>query len=425
MTETSGGSDVSRTETVARKEGDHYRLYGTKFYTSATTSQMAIALARIEDASGNTIAGSRGLSTFYLEVHDEAGQLNNMSIRRLKDKMGSKALPTAEITLEGTTAQLVGEPGAGVRQISSLFNMTRIQNGIAAVSSMRRMVAFVRDYAERREAFGRRLIDLPLYAQGVAQMETEVQGGLQLVFYLVSLLGKEESGKIAADEQAILRILMPLAKLYTAKQGIDVAAEGIEAIGAAAYMEDTGLPRLYREAVALAIWEGATNVCCLDAMRAIVREGALEPFLADVARRGEAIQLEDLVEERSAVLAGVGLCRSYIEKALGAGPETGEAAAREIAFGLTNLAIAALLLEHAQWASRNENANSHRCTAAARRWCRKPLYPQIVVDDRQRDETALLARSGEGVASIQSANERVNIEPPRIRSQPTEQREVG
>ncbi len=396
MTEASGGSDLSRSETIARKNGDFYSLHGTKYYTSATTSQMAIALARIEDASGNTVAGSRGLSTFFLETGINTDRVNNMTIRRLKDKMGSRALPSGEITLEGSVAQLIGEPGAGVRQISSLFNVTRVLNSLAAVSDTRRMVALVRDYAQRREAFGSRLIELPLYAQVLAQMEAEVLGSLQLVFYLGSLLGKQEDGQASDEETAILRILMPLAKLYTARQATETAAEGIEAMGAAMYMEDTGLPRIYRDALAYVIWEGATNVLCLDTLRAIVRERALEPFLASVTRRCERIRVEALAAERQALLAAVGESRSYIESVVAGGRESSEAAGREIAFALTRIAVASLLMEHTQWACEREGghpASAQRWLAATRRWCRKPIVPRLRTDDQQRAEAALLARA--------------------------------
>jgi putative acyl-CoA dehydrogenase len=395
MTETTGGSDLSRLETVARKDGDNYRLYGNKYYCSAATSQMAIALARIEDASGNTVQGSRGLSTFYLETGINTDQINNMSIGRLKDKMGSRALPSAEITLEGTAAKLVGKEGAGVRQIATLFNLTRVQNGLAAVSDMRRMISFVRDYGTRREAFGERLVDLPLFAEVLAQMETEVLGSLQFVFYLGSLLGKEESGEASAQDTAIVRILMPLAKLYTAKQATALATEGIEAMGAATYMEDTALPRLYRDALAYSIWEGTTNVLCLDTLRAIVREGALEPFLATVTQRTEATTMDTLTTERNIVLAGIKESQTYIEMALGAGQQRAEASGREIAFALTHLATASLLLEHAQWAFERGTkgaANVPRSIAAARRWCHKPMSPQVVADERQLKEAALLAK---------------------------------
>src|SRR5690606_4112745 len=120
MTERTGGSDVSGTSTIAKKEGDQYKLYGVKWFTSATTSQMAMTLARIE--------GDEKLSLFYLELRDKSGELQNIQINRLKDKLGTKALPTAELTLSGTPATLVGEAGKGIKTISTLFNITRLYN---------------------------------------------------------------------------------------------------------------------------------------------------------------------------------------------------------------------------------------------------------------------------------------------------------
>ena len=141
MTERAGGSDVGRSETVARDtDADGlptHRLFGTKWFTSATTSQMAMTLARIEDADGAVQEGSRGLSLFYVETHGADGNLADIEILRLKDKLGTKALPTAELQLRGTPATLVGEPGRGVPTITRLINVTRLYNTVCAVSFLR------------------------------------------------------------------------------------------------------------------------------------------------------------------------------------------------------------------------------------------------------------------------------------------------
>lgn len=153
MTERTGGSDVSGTSTIAKPSGAVFRLSGVKWFTSATTSQIAMTLARIEGAP----EGSKGLSLFYLELRDSTGKLNGIRINRLKDKLGTHALPTAELTLENTAALLVGKPGEGVKKISSLFNITRIYNACCAVGYMRRALALARDYATKRVAFGHTL----------------------------------------------------------------------------------------------------------------------------------------------------------------------------------------------------------------------------------------------------------------------------
>ena len=162
-----------RTGTVARAEsglprGATHRLHGTKWFTSATNSEMAMTLARVEDANGETRDGSRGLSLFYVETRDEAGALADIEVLRLKDKLGTRALPTAELELRGTPATLVGEPGRGVPTIATLINVTRLYNTICAVSNMRRGLALARDYAHRRHVFGRPLAEQPLHLETLA-----------------------------------------------------------------------------------------------------------------------------------------------------------------------------------------------------------------------------------------------------------------
>jgi putative acyl-CoA dehydrogenase len=256
MTERSGGSDVSGTSTVARRAGGEFRLHGVKWFSSATTAEIALALARSEGAP----EGNRGLTLFLLELRDEAGELRGIRVERLKDKLGTRALPTAELTLDGTPARLVGDAGQGVRKIAPLLNVTRLYNAVCAVASMRRAVALATDYARRRVAFGKRLIDHPLHRETLAELAAEHQLALQLVLRTAELLGREETGEASPGERALLRLLTPLSKLLTGKQAVASASEVLESFGGAGYVEDTGLPRLLRDAQVLAIWEGTTNV---------------------------------------------------------------------------------------------------------------------------------------------------------------------
>src|SRR5262249_1288638 len=137
MTERSGGSDVGGTETQARPDGDgRFRLYGAKWFTSAVTSEMALTLARPEGA----LPGSAGLSLFYVETRDAEGRLQGIRVDRLKDKLGTRALPTAELTLQGALARPVGELGSGVRKIAPLLNLTRLHNAVNACGTMARLL---------------------------------------------------------------------------------------------------------------------------------------------------------------------------------------------------------------------------------------------------------------------------------------------
>jgi alkylation response protein AidB-like acyl-CoA dehydrogenase len=367
MTERTGGSDVSGTTTVARRDGSGlFRLTGSKWFTSATTSQMAITLARIEGAP----EGGRGLSVFMVELRDERGALQGIRVNRLKDKLGTRALPTAELTLDGTPARLVGGEGDGVRKVASMLNVTRLYNAVAAVAGMRRAIALARDYADRRRAFGKRLIEQPLHAETLAELEARFRASFHLTFQVVELLGREECGQASEAELAVLRLLTPVAKLYTAKQAVIVASEALEAFGGAGYIEDTGLPRLLRDAQVLPIWEGTTNVLSLDVLRAIGRSDALVPWLADVRARLDDVVAPALVD----AVARVRQAAERIERfAAGAvDEEVRQASARRLAFAIARTAAAARLIEHAAWSAANAHAEPGALLMAIR-WAERDL----------------------------------------------------
>src|SRR5215216_3788036 len=267
MTELTGGSDVGLSETVAKQEpgSNTFRLYGRKWFTSAISSQMALTLARPE---GNP-PGGRGLALFYLETRDEHDRPRNIQINRLKDKLGTRKVPTAELTLDGTPAQLVKGSTDGVRNIAPLLNITRLWNGISAVALMRRGLALSFDYASKRVAFGAPLSEKPLHVDTLATLEAEFEAAFHLAFYVAELTGRSETREISDDDALLLRLLTPVMKLTTAKQAVAVTSEVLESFGGAGYVEDTGLPVLLRDSQVLPIWEGTTNVLALDTLRAL------------------------------------------------------------------------------------------------------------------------------------------------------------
>ena len=264
MTELTGGSDVGLSETVARQEDGVFRLYGRKWFTSAISSQMALTLARPEHNPG----GGRGLALFYVETRDEHGRPQNIEINRLKDKLGTRKVPTAELMLNGTPAQLVNGTTDGVRNIAPLLNVTRLWNGISSVALMRRGLALSFDYASKRFAFGAPLSEKPLHMDTLSGLQAEFEGAFHLAFYVAELTGRSETGEISEQDALLLRLLTPVMKLTTAKQAVAVASEVLESFGGAGYVEDTGLPVLLRDAQVLPIWEGTTNVLALDTLRA-------------------------------------------------------------------------------------------------------------------------------------------------------------
>lgn len=336
-----------------------------------------MTLGRIEGAP----EGSHGLSVFLITLRDGEGNLRSIRIDRLKDKLGTRALPTAELTLDGTPAQLVAGAGDGIRKIATLFNVTRVYNAVAAVAGMRRAVALAADYARRRQAFGKRLIEHALHVETLADMRLELRAAFLLAFRVVELLGKDECGEATESESTLLRFLIPVAKLYTAKQAIAVASETLEAFGGAGYVEDTGLPRLLRDAQVLSIWEGTTNILSLDALRAVERGGALATWAADVRRRVEGMKDTELSSCTEQISNSVGLIEQYATRAEGAGSEFQQAGARAFAYAIARTEAAALLVEFA-------NARPGRgSVASAQRWCARDLAPLVDADSKHRDDS--------------------------------------
>jgi alkylation response protein AidB-like acyl-CoA dehydrogenase len=365
MTETTGGSDVGRSQTRAVPDGDRWRLHGRKWFTSAVTSQMALTLARPD---GNA-AGGKGLAMFYVELRDAQGRLNGIRVDRLKDKLGTRKVPTAELTLDGTIAELVGERSNGTRAIEPMLGVTRMWNSVCAIAFMRRGLALARSYASRRAAFGASLEDLPLHADTLAMLEAETWGAFLMTFLLVELHGQQECGERNEQQDALLRILTPLAKLATGKQSVAVTSEILESFGGAGYIEDTGLPQLLRDAQVLPIWEGTTNVLSLDVL---LRSGFAAGLAALMGRASEAVRA---VTDPRLVAAGrqaiAALERAALWMDAGQDPEVVQAGARRLAMTLARALQLALLCEHAQWMLDNER--DERGRAAALRYARQPV----------------------------------------------------
>ena len=361
MTEATGGSDVGLAETVAREADGEWRLYGRKWFASSIASEMALTLARPE---GNP-PGGKGLALFYLETRDAGGRPNGIVINRLKDKLGTRKVPTAELELEGARARPVCGLADGVRHIAPMLNITRTWNSVSACALMRRGIALARDFAGKRVAFGAPVAEKPLHLDTLAGMQAEFEVAFHLTFFVVELLGRAEAGQASREQLALLRLLTPIAKLTTGRQAVAVLAEAIEAFGGAGYVEDTGLPILLRDAHVLPIWEGTTNVLALEALRALdAMEGMGElrrelGFILQGVRDPALIRISARVEQTAEAL------QARLDKTSKDGEAAREAGARRFALTLGRALALALLARHAHWALEHEH--DPRPLAAARR----------------------------------------------------------
>jgi alkylation response protein AidB-like acyl-CoA dehydrogenase len=377
MTEKRGGSDVgaSTTTYAVRDHDSHaYRLHGYKWFSSATDADMAFTLARVVNEDGQVNQGSAGLSLFYVETRDHNGSMNNIIIEKLKDKLGTRQLPTAELLLDGTIAQLVGDEGRGIPNISPMLTITRLHNVMSSVAAMRRITFLARDYSTKRRSFGKYLADHPLFMRTLASLELETRGCLLLALELAELLGKEEMGVASPQDVHLLRLMMPVAKLYTAKQAVSVVSEGLECFGGQGYIEDTGIPTLFRDSQVLPIWEGTTNILSLDVLRAI-KKSHNEAILA-LGSKVDAILSDDMTT-RYGLETETHTIKNWYETLVKFMSEaTSEdiviLAARDISFTIAQVYVGVLLLKVS---CDQPDYPLHR--VAVKRWCQRniPLMP--------------------------------------------------
>jgi len=385
MTERGGGSDVAQgTETIARKQPDgSYALYGYKWFTSATEADVSLTLARIESEDGTVEEGSSGLSCFLVNVRNSGTkELNNIRVHRLKNKLGTKQLPTAEMELCGTKARLVSQPGRGVASITTgMVNVTRIHNSVGACANIRRITCLARDYSHRRRVFGSPLSENRLHLKTLAQLELNYRACLAFTLDTVSIMGRVETarnktdilggsgvaGSILSAESAslLVRILTPVLKAFTAKVSIASVSEGLEMFGGQGYIEDTGLPTFYRDAQVLSIWEGTTNVLSHDTLRVLAKSRfeAYTVFEKLVRERCTMPTTNPVIKAAmDSVLAALDTITSFL-KANFAKAHTVEAVARDLLMALGRIGSGSCLIEHAVWSGNVVDA------ASAKRWC--------------------------------------------------------
>ena len=286
MTEKQGGSDVRANTTVATDAGDGtWRLRGHKWFTSAPMCDLFLVLAQ----------APAGLSCFLVPRVLPDGTRNTFRIQRLKDKLGNRSNASSEPEFDGTVAWLVGEEGRGVRTIISMVAMTRLDCVLGSSAGMRAAVVQAVHHARHRSAFGGLLVDKPLMRNVLADLQVESEAATTLALRLAGAVDRASRGD--AQEQAFSRLAVAVGKYWVCKRQPTLVAEALECLGGNGYVEDSGLPRLYREAPLNSIWEGSGNVQALDVLRAMVREPAsVEAFFAEVDRAaGGDVRLDHAV----------------------------------------------------------------------------------------------------------------------------------
>ncbi|WP_067703594.1 acyl-CoA dehydrogenase family protein [Nocardia jejuensis] len=286
MTEKQGGSDVRANTTTATPQSDGtYRIVGHKWFTSAPMSDMFLTLAQ---APG-------GLSCFLLPRVLPDGTRNTLRLQRLKDKLGNKSNASSEIEYENAVGWLVGAEGAGVKTIIEMVNMTRLDCVIGSATGMRAGVVHAVHHARHRKAFGANLIDQPAMRNVLADLVVESEAATTV---MMRLAGATDRAATDPAEAALRRIALAVTKYWVCKRAPSHAAEALECLGGNGYVEESGMPRLYREAPLMSIWEGSGNVAALDALRAMARQPeSVEAFFDEISTaRGANPHLDTAID---------------------------------------------------------------------------------------------------------------------------------
>ncbi|MFB5164317.1 acyl-CoA dehydrogenase family protein [Parageobacillus toebii] len=285
LTERQGGSDVGANAVRAVPCGDHYKLYGEKYFASnAGRCGVATVLARIDGSE----PGTKGLSLFLVPWRNEDGTLNGIQIRRLKDKLGVRAVPSAEVVFEGAKAYVIGDPKKGFYYMMEALNLSRVCNAVASIGIMKRALEEAKQYAANRTAFGHTLTSYPMVRETLANLTARQEVQTSACFELISFFDRVMTAPQEATEveKAWNRLLIALLKMRTAEEAIAFAHEAIEMHGGNGYIEDFVTPRLLRDAQVLTVWEGTANILGLEVLRLMRKYRIHETF---TAKMNEAI----------------------------------------------------------------------------------------------------------------------------------------
>ena len=392
MTERFAGSDVGATETRAVADGDHWRLYGDKWFCSNADAGLALVLARPEGAP----AGTAGLGLFLMPRTLPSGEANSYRIVRLKDKLGTRAMASGEIVLEGAHAWLVGDANQGFKQMTEMVNQSRLSNGVRSAGMMRRAVHEALTVALGRRAFGKRLIDLPLVRRQLIKMILPAEAALSVALFTADCLDRADAGD--AEAQTMRRVLTPLVKLRACRDARKVTGDAMEMRGGCGYIEEWIEPRLLRESHLGSIWEGTSNIIALDVVRASAKTNA-HRVLADRLERMIAAgpgRLADGLRER------LGTVLALIDRAALA--EGDARAARQAAAGLYHATAAALFLDEGKKLGDDTRIDLACLVLAHKLSARDPLGGSSVEDDAAGDRVIDALVAARSTASMAQAS---------------------
>lgn len=381
MTEIRGGSDLATSETVAVQDGERWLLNGSKWFCSNVDAKAIATLARPVGAQ----EGLKGLALFLVPGQRADGSPNGIRIKRLKDKLGTRSVPTAEVDFVDAEAFILSShtsadsEARGFNRMMTMVNASRLGVSAMGLGIMRRSFLEAAIYAARRTAFGKRLDELPMVRETLVGMVVALEAASHIIFETASL------ASATGDEKGrrLFRVLVPLSKFRGARGGLELASQAVEVLGGNGYIETFPTARQLRDAQCHTIWEGTENIICLDVLRAMAKENAHDAVLDRVDRALDAVSHPALSGMKDVVAQARRDSQEIILFLARATNDLRQLHARRVTAWLTDLVQAALLLEAAEGELRD--TGSARKAAVARFFIRDRLTQSAlrgISDDR-------------------------------------------
>lgn len=381
LTEVQGGSDVGANAVVATDTGDGtWRLNGEKWFCSNINADQFLVMARPEGAPD----GTRGLGVFLVPRRLDDGSTNGFYLRRLKDKLGTRTLASAELDFRDAVAYAIGPVDQGFKNtVELVLNTSRLMNAVSCAGFMRRAYIEAASYACHRQAFGQAIANYPLVQEAVVDIMAEYYAAVSSSFALAAILDRIETGQATDEEKLAYRMFVNLNKYITSVRGSESIHRAIEVLGGNGAIESFSiLPRLYRDMVVLESWEGTHNVLCLQVMRDIVRYEVHKPYIAFVRQHLETVRHPDIKPWADQVSETLHTAQATLAKIGGSDPRYQQAHARRLADIFSQIGQATLLLAESQWELDNE-LPTHKPDVAAyfiNRWL-VPGYDPMLDDE--------------------------------------------
>lgn len=375
LTEIQGGSDVGSVATKAFKNGDHYLLTGEKWFASNCDADAALILARTGE---NT--GTKGLSLFYLPRTLSDGSRNRVTIRRLKDKLGVRAVASGELILQNAVGYLIGKEQEGFKMMAEALNVSRMCTATGSLAISQRAYSETVSYTLERHTFSNALITYPMIRESLLNMKVDLEANWSLVAQMLLQFDRVHTSQKDFSPQAttLLRCLLAMAKVQCSEQSILHAKTALEIHGGNGYIEEYVTPRLLRDAQVNTVWEGSTNIMALELWKTMAKEQfeTQESILfIHLSKILEAITLPECSDELEMIHQQFDLVKQQFTYLLHSDTLTQQAHALHFLTSMTQLTCSVYLMEQAQyeWEQRKQT----RMRTVARYYCNRIYHPEI------------------------------------------------